>query len=60
MDLRLIIGRMLLAIGLLLVAATKLAPQTVRTQLYGMNLNFAWGVLLVVAGTLFLFTARRK
>lgn len=60
MDLRLIIGRLLLAIGLLLVAATKLAPQTVKTQLYGLNLNFAWGVLLIASGALFLLTARKK
>ncbi len=60
MDLRLIIGRLLLAIGLLLVAATKLAPQTVKTQLYGLNLDFAWGVLLIASGALFLLTARKK
>ncbi len=55
MDLRLIIGRLMLAIGVLLVMAAKLAPSTVRTQLYGVNLNLAWGILLIVCGLLFAF-----
>lgn len=59
MDLRLIIGRLLFAIGLLLIAAAKLAPATIRTTLYGMNLNLAWGIVLVACGPLFMTTARK-
>ncbi len=60
MDLRLIIGRLLLAIGLLLVAAAWLAPTTIRTELYGTNLNLAWGIVLIASGSLFIFTARKS
>jgi uncharacterized protein YjeT (DUF2065 family) len=59
MDLRLIIGRLLLAIGLLLIMAAKLAPASIRTELYGTNLNLAWGVVLVASGLLFSFASRK-
>ena len=59
MDLRLIIGRLLIAIGALLIMAAKLAPATVRTQLYGTNLNLAWGIVLVATGFLFSMVARK-
>lgn len=60
MDLRLIIGRLLLAIGALLIIASKLAPATVRTQLYGANLNLAWGIVLIACGLLFTLTAKKS
>lgn len=59
MDLRLIIGRLLIAIGALLIMAAKLAPSTIRTQLYGTNLNLAWGIVLVATGLLFSMVARK-
>ncbi len=59
MDLRLIIGRLMLAIGVLLIMAAKLAPTTIRTELYGTNLNFAWGAVMVASGLLFIFASRK-
>lgn len=59
MDLRLTIGRLLFVIGMLLIAATTLAPETIRNQLYGANLNLVWGLLLLGCGALFMLAARK-
>lgn len=49
----------MLAIGVLLIMAAKLAPTTIRTELYGTNLNFAWGAVMVASGLLFIFASRK-
>jgi len=60
MDLRLIIGRLLFVIGILLVMAAKLAPASIRSELFGVNLNLAWGIVLMASGGLFIFTAKKS
>jgi hypothetical protein len=60
MDLRLIIGRLMLAIGGLLLIASVLAPSSIKNQLYGNNLNRVWGVVLIASGLWFTFLASRK
>ncbi len=60
MDLRLIIGRLMLGIGGLLLIASVLAPNSIKNQLYGNNLNRVWGVVLIASGSWFTFLASRK
>jgi len=57
MDLRLIIGRLMVAIGLLLIMAAMLIPDAIKNYLYGTNLNLAWGIVLVASGALFSFAS---
>ncbi len=60
MDLRNIIGLLLLAIGLLLIAAGYAVSPKPNSDLFGYNLNLSWGLVLAAAGALFVFTARGK
>lgn len=60
MDLRLIIGRLFLVIGTLLVMAAFLTPATIRSELFGTNINLAWGLVLLLCGGVFSFSARKS
>jgi hypothetical protein len=60
MDLRLIIGRLFLVIGALLIMAAYLAPSSIRSELFGTNVNLAWGIVLLLCGGVFSFSARKS
>ncbi len=59
MDLRLIIGRLFVAIGLLLLMAAYFVPAATRSQLFGANINLAWGIVLLATGAVFSFATRK-
>ena len=59
MDLRLIIGRLFVAIGALLLLAAYFVPATTRSQLFGANINLAWGIVLLATGSVFSFATRK-
>jgi hypothetical protein len=60
MDLRNVIGLLLLAIGLLLIVAGYAVAPKANSELFGMNLNLSWGVVLAVTGGFFVLVARGK
>jgi hypothetical protein len=60
MDLRNVIGMLLLAIGLLLIAAGITVSPRIKTDLFGLNLNLAWGIVLSLSGGFFVFVSKQK
>lgn len=60
MDLRNVIGMLLLAIGLLLIAAGLTVSPRIKTDLFGMNLNMAWGIVLAATGGFFVLVSKQK
>ncbi len=60
MDLRNVIGMLLSAIGLLLIAAGFTISPRIKTDLFGLNLNLAWGIVLAATGGFFVLTAKKK
>jgi hypothetical protein len=60
MDLRNVIGLLLLAIGLLLIIAGFTVTPRWNTDLFGLNLNLAWGIVLALTGSFFVLNSRRK
>lgn len=59
MELGKVIGLLFLALGaLLLLASFVIAPRP-GAELFGVNLNLAWGVVMAVFGGAFYLGARR-
>ena len=60
MDLRNVIGLLLLAIGLLLLVAGFTVSPRPESDVLGLNLNMVWGIVLAASGALFVFTSRTR
>lgn len=60
MELGKVIGLLFLAIGALLVLASFVIPERPGADLFGVNLNLAWGAVLFVFGGAFYAGARQR
>jgi uncharacterized membrane protein len=60
LDLKLPIGGLLSAYGVLLTVYGLLTKKEMYAISLGYNLNLVWGILMLVIGGAFLFTAFRK
>ncbi|WP_031500777.1 hypothetical protein [Bryobacter aggregatus] len=59
MDLRLIIGRLFLALGALLVLAAFTIDAGSKPQLFGGNINLVWGIVMLAIGVVFTIASRK-
>jgi multisubunit Na+/H+ antiporter MnhG subunit len=61
LDIRMPIGLMFTVIGALLTLFGAIGDKTIYQRSLGVNVNLLWGVVLLIAGILFLvFASRRK
>ncbi len=59
LDIRLPIGMLFTALGVILVAYGILGDHAVYARSLGYNVNLVWGAVLLVFGLIFLFYGRR-
>jgi len=60
LDIRLPIGMMFTIFGLLLCAFGFWSDPSIYQRSLGININLAWGAVVLAAGLLLLFLCRRK
>ncbi|HET9699082.1 MAG TPA: hypothetical protein VFP40_19570 [Terriglobales bacterium] len=60
LDIRIPIGLMFTIVGALLTLFGALGNKSIYARSLGINVNLLWGVVLLVAGIIFLIAATRK
>ena len=60
LDIRLPIGLLFSVIGLLLMGFGAFGDKTIYQRSLGLNVNLAWGAVLLVFGAIMLILGRRK
>ncbi len=59
LDIRLPIGFLFTIFGVLLIAFGALSDKAIYARSLGININFEWGVVMLLFGALMLFLGRR-